>query len=53
MCGRFGLYHSSELLSQHFGLDFGSFEPRYNLAPTQLIPFMPHPGYSSSETVFP
>jgi putative SOS response-associated peptidase YedK len=40
MCGRFGLFHSSELLSQHFGLDFGSLEPRYNLAPTQLIPFI-------------
>jgi putative SOS response-associated peptidase YedK len=40
MCGRFGLYHSSELLSQHFGLDFGPLEPRYNLAPTQLIPFV-------------
>jgi putative SOS response-associated peptidase YedK len=37
MCGRFGLYHSSELLSQHFGLDFGSLEPRSNLGPTQLI----------------
>jgi hypothetical protein len=22
MCGRFGLYHSSELLGQHVGLDF-------------------------------
>lgn len=40
MCGRYTLHADKEALTQHFGLDFGQVTPRYNLAPTERIPFI-------------
>lgn len=40
MCGRYSLYHPQERLKGHFGVSFPTMEPRYNLSPTQLVPFV-------------
>jgi len=38
MCGRFAFYSPSEATAALFGVDSGAtFEPRYNIAPTQFI----------------
>lgn len=39
MCGRFALTASKDSLTQHFGLTKGLvMSPRYNIAPSQLVP---------------
>lgn len=40
MCGRYRLSRRKELLADYFGADFDdiAWEPRYNVAPTQLVP---------------
>ena len=39
MCGRYTLSQSAEAIATAFGLDVvPEMEPRYNIAPTQLVP---------------
>jgi len=40
MCGRYRLSRRKEVLAEHFETDFDDleWEPRYNIAPTQLVP---------------
>ena len=42
MCGRYRLSRRKEYLAKHFGVDPGEmdWEPRYNIAPTQLVPVL-------------
>lgn len=37
MCGRFTLRTSPQKLLENFGVSFPEFNPRYNIAPTQLV----------------
>ena len=39
MCGRFTLHHDTEEIAQRFNIDnlTLSFQPRYNIAPTQPV----------------
>ena len=50
MCGRYRLSRRKELLAEYFGADlsdFDSWEPRYNIAPTQQVPVVrQHPAES-------
>src|SRR5579864_3335927 len=40
MCGRYRLSRRKEVLAEHFETEFDDldWEPRYNIAPTQLVP---------------
>lgn len=50
MCGRFTLRHSSEAIRELFHLaEVPVLEPRYNIAPTQLIPTVLRVSQSSAE----
>ena len=43
MCGRYRLSRRKELLAEYFDADlsdFDSWEPRYNIAPTQQVPIV-------------
>jgi putative SOS response-associated peptidase YedK len=40
MCGRYTLYHDEEDLTELFALDAFPVTPRYNVAPTQLVPIV-------------
>jgi putative SOS response-associated peptidase YedK len=40
MCGRYTLYHDEEDLTELFGLDAFPWSPRYNMAPTQVVPIV-------------
>jgi putative SOS response-associated peptidase YedK len=40
MCGRYTLYHDEEDLTELFALDAFEVTPRYNVAPTQLVPIV-------------
>jgi len=45
MCGRFTLAANKEVLEKHFGLKLkGRWEPRFNLAPEQVLPVVWNPG---------
>jgi len=49
MCGRYRLSRRKEVLDQYFGANSGDeqWEPRYNIAPTQLIPIVRQNGKGS------
>lgn len=40
MCGRYALHHTAQEIQQRFALEglIGALEPRYNIAPTQVLP---------------
>jgi putative SOS response-associated peptidase YedK len=40
VCGRYTLYHDEEDLTELFELDAFPWAPRYNIAPTQLVPIV-------------
>jgi putative SOS response-associated peptidase YedK len=40
MCGRYTLYHDEEDLTELFALDGFPWSPRYNIAPTQVVPIV-------------
>lgn len=40
MCGRYTLYHDEEDLTELLGLDSFAWSPRYNIAPTQVVPIV-------------
>jgi putative SOS response-associated peptidase YedK len=40
MCGRYTLYHAEEDLTELFALDAFPWAPRYNIAPTQVVPIV-------------
>ena len=42
MCGRYRLSRRKEVLAEHFDADFSEidWEPRYNIAPTQMVPVL-------------
>jgi putative SOS response-associated peptidase YedK len=40
MCGRYTLYHDEEDLTALFELDVFPWAPRYNIAPTQVVPIV-------------
>lgn len=40
MCGRYTLYHDEEDLTSLFDLDAFALAPRYNVAPTQVVPIV-------------
>lgn len=40
MCGRYTLYHDEEDLTELFELDAFPWSPRYNIAPTQVVPIV-------------
>jgi hypothetical protein len=40
MCGRYTLYHDEEDLTELFALDAFPWSPRYNIAPTQVVPIV-------------
>jgi putative SOS response-associated peptidase YedK len=40
MCGRYTLYHDEEDLTDLFALDAFPWSPRYNIAPTQVVPIV-------------
>jgi putative SOS response-associated peptidase YedK len=40
MCGRYTLYHDEEDLTELFELDAFPWPPRYNIAPTQVVPIV-------------
>jgi putative SOS response-associated peptidase YedK len=40
MCGRYTLYHDEEDLTELFELEAFPWSPRYNIAPTQLVPIV-------------
>jgi putative SOS response-associated peptidase YedK len=40
MCGRYTLYHDEEDLTELFALDAFPWSPRYNIAPTQIVPIV-------------
>jgi hypothetical protein len=45
MCGRFAFFASGEDLAAHFDLDqVPTLEPRYNIAPTQMVAIVRIPG---------
>lgn len=40
MCGRYTLYHDEQDLTELFGIEAFAWAPRYNVAPTQVVPIV-------------